>query len=926
MREMNYDVLAVSESWLNSSVTNAAVEIEGYKLTRLDRLRKTGGGVCLYTRSLLKVKRLNDMSSISDSGFHQLWVQIQLKRLRSIILCVVYRPDYCPVSCFFDDFMDKYSQALILGKDIVITGDLNCDLLKPRSREAVALYDLCSSVNLTQLIQEPTRVTETSSTLIDVMMTSNIGFVEESGVLQSHISDHYLVYATFKLKLPKLIPHFVKVRSYRKYESHRFLSDLEQVPWHDIALIDDANEMLDQFNNSFLEVLEWHAPVKTVKIKHRRCPFVDSQIKECMRDRDRLLKRARCIGSSVDWEIYRVSRQLVKTRLRKAEEDYIKKELKGCQKTSSKWKVIRDFIPRREKTQRVYTKDLKEVVDNFNNFFTSVGAKASEASKTLIDLHHLPLSTDINARQEIFEWDMFQFHSVSTYEIHKIVMSFPSNKAPGYDRVSMSVIKDALPCILPILTDIVNRSLLSSVFPAAWKTSEVVPLLKEGDHEVANNNRPISLLPAASKICERVALNQLTTYMSNKKRLNEHQSGNRKQHSCETLHVLTADSVLEAMDAKKLTILVLLDLSKAFDSIDHAKLLTKLQTLGVSRSTLEWFRSYLLERRQYVRIGAETSGFGYLSHGVPQGSILGPALFNIYLNDLSSIPKFGGLESFVDDSKLYLSFPIADVCNVVEQINEDLFNIAGWCCHNSLLINPGKTKLLVFGTRQMLKKLPNDFHVVLLGKNIFPSSSAQDLGLQVDCTLSYDEHITNTVSSCTGSLCQINRVKHLLDTSTLENVVNALVFSRLYYCSSVWSNTAKKNIVKLQKVQNFAARIITGARKFDHITPVLKELNWLPVDSVLKYKDGILAFKCVKGLAPNYLSERFITRSLVHNRNTRNKDGLNIPACRSASGQRTFLYRAISLWNSLPREITDTSSLRTFKKGLRKLLFNSCFS
>ena len=259
---------------------------------------------------------------------------------------------------------------------------------------------------------------------------------------------------------------------------------------------------------------------------------------------------------------------------------------------------------------------------------------------------------------------------------------------------------------------------------------------------------------------------------------------------------------------------------------------------------------------------------------------------------------------------------------MVQQINKDLQKIASWCCHNSFLINPEKTKLLVLGTRQMLQRLPADFHVTLLGKKVTPSSSARDLGLQVDCTLSYDEHVTQTVSSCIGSLCQINRVKHLFDARTLQRVINALVFSRLYYCSPVWSNTSKKNILKLQKVQNFAGRIITGTRKFDHITPVLRELRWLPVSSYLRYTLGVLAFKCVKGLAPSYLCDRFKTRATLHDRNTRYKDSLNIPAYKSASGQRTFLYRATNLWNSLPRALINSASLQIFKRELKEFLFS----
>ena len=219
---------------------------------------------------------------------------------------------------------------------------------------------------------------------------------------------------------------------------------------------------------------------------------------------------------------------------------------------------------------------------------------------------------------------------------------------------------------------------IDSVCPSDWKIFEITSLL--------------------NLLCKRVAMNQLTSYLNNKERLTEHQSGNKKLPSCEMLNVMMTDKALEVMDAKKLTLVVLLDLSKAFDGLDHSKLLAKLKTLGVGCTPLEWFGNYFSGHQQYVRIGGEASSLGAISHGVPQGSLLGPALFTIYINDLPNILKFGSLESYVDDLKLYLSFSVKDTCSVVQEINDHLSKIASWCCYNSLLINLDKTKLMLLGT------------------------------------------------------------------------------------------------------------------------------------------------------------------------------------------------------------------------------------
>ena len=263
----------------------------------------------------------------------------------------------------------------------------------------------------------------------------------------------------------------------------------------------------------------------------------------------------------------------------------------------------------------------------------------------------------------------------------------------------------------------------------------------------------------------------------------------------------------------------------------------------------------------------------------------------------------------MDDTKPYLSF----------QLNQDLVLFRNWCLNNFLLLNAGKSKLMVFGSRQMVSKL-QDFSVNLLGEALVPVESAKDLRLTLDGNLTFDEHIVKTVSSCVSILYQINRVKHTFDRQTLITIINFLVFGKLFYCSNVWSNTSQTNINKLQAVQNFACRIVSGTHKFDHVTPILKQLRWLPVAKQLEYRGAIMTFKCMAGYAPKYLSSKFSKRLEISQRKTRNCDNLNIPFCKLSTGQRSFHYHTAKLWNALETNLKNVDSLNSFKRQLKNYL------
>ena len=290
--ENDFDILTLSETWLNGSVDNSEISIPGYTIKRLDRQNKTGGGICVFIKEIYKVKQLSKLSSISSGGFHQLWLSIQINKYKSFIVCTAYRPPDCPLDCFDQELSESLISALTPGKDIFILGDLNCNVLDISDGNARALLDFCSTFNLTQVIKQPTRRTDLSETLIDVIIVTNKYLVKTSGVRPVTISDHDLVFITLNLKRRRLKPVYVIRRSYKHYDAGAFARDIAEAPWSVVESFDDVDEKLDAFHLLFDPTLDQHAPIRRVKLRTRPNPFVTDEIKSLMKTRDNWRKQA----------------------------------------------------------------------------------------------------------------------------------------------------------------------------------------------------------------------------------------------------------------------------------------------------------------------------------------------------------------------------------------------------------------------------------------------------------------------------------------------------------------------------------------------------------------------------------------------------------------------------------------------------------
>ena len=405
--------------------------------------------------------------------------------------------------------------------------------------------------------------------------------------------------------------------------------------------------------------------------------------------------------------------------------------------------MLNRCLPRKDQPLST-TEDHFSQANKFNQFDTSVGLSAASRAKAVAEEHNFYTFNQessccpINNSPQDVQCSLFEFQSVTEEEVGKIIRSLPSNKAPGLDKVTARVLKDSLPTTLSAITNPVNTSFSSNTFARAWKLAEVMPLVKSGDADEPSNTRPISLLPIMSKVCERAAHSQFTNFLDQNEKIAKLQNGNRKLHSTETALLYFTDEILKNMDDKKVSVIVLLDMSKAFDSICHDLMLSKLGRIGVANAACNWFRSYLSERNQVVNIANCISDPLPLSVGVPQGSIVGPVLFTLYVNDLLSVPKHCQAMGYVDDTKIFLGLPPSQISDAVIALNKDLSDIATWCCMNSLLINPDKTKLLVIGVPQLMRTLPSIPLVKLFGKEIEPVTVTKDLGVMIDSFLSYN--------------------------------------------------------------------------------------------------------------------------------------------------------------------------------------------
>ena len=523
----------------------------------------------------------------------------------------------------------------------------------------------------------------------------------------------------------------------------------------------------------------------------------------------------------------------------------------------------------------------------------------------------------------------FDFEPVTSESVCKIINSAPS-KSNGLDPVPTHMVKSTSEPLSVNISNIVQASLKEGNVPQSLKIALVTPVIKKAslDRNIMKNYRPISNLAFIGKVLEKVVASQLHNHLSTNGLLEPYQSAYCAGCSTETALLRVHNDVIVALSKGRAVLLVLLDLSAAFDTVDHDLLIAELAGLGMGGTVLQWFRSYLTGRVQHVCIGNNRSDAKTLTCGVPQGSVLGPILFTTYTSSLGSLLRRQNImyHLYADDTQLYLTFhpsSAIETSQVVSQMEACVSLVKQWMSSHFLKMNDSKTEVLVITSNRCRTNMP--IPSINIGEH--PIDVSQD-ARNIDSHFQMVTHIKAICRKSYWSLKNISRLRQYVNQEALKKLVHATITSNLDYCNSLLLGLPKQSISMLQRVQNSAARVITSAnyKQQESVTPLLKDLHWLPIDKRVEFKVLVIVYKCIHGLAPAYLEE--LLKIKVNTRDLRSSNRLELdpPFTRSALAyERAFSYAGPRLWNKLPCTIKESSSINVFKSNLKTHLFKEAF-
>ena len=902
-------VLGFCETKLSDG-TDSLCSLPGFDLF-FNNNRSNSGGVALFVRESLYASRVEDLC-IMNADIETIFIEFKLGSRKEIYGVVYRRP-----KGNFEEFISKMELILnrVKNTNCNIAGDFNLNLLNYENNTNVQDYvELMMCKRFYPCINRPTRVAKKSATIIDHIWTNQPHISRQNGILVHKESDHFCI---FSLILKRIVDEYdEKEITYRDYNNvdHDVLNNALRDKFSNFAIQSDVNQSYNQFSNKIKSVINELCPIKVKKVKNvkTKSPWMTNEILSLIKAKNNMYKKYARKPITYG-EQYRHMRNDLNCRIKVAKKRYYNQLLQESTGNSKQlWKILNGILNNKSNKATVIDsliyddneiEEPKDIVNVLINHFVSVGERL---------VTNIP-DENISHMTHMGDYCMhdFKFRPVTSEEVTKVIKDLKDSSA-GFDSINIKIIKASTTVLSPIIKQIINQSFEEGIFPEELKTARLIPLFKSGNRKLPENYRPISILPSISKIIERIVYNQLFDHLTFCKILINEQFGFRPNRSPQKAILKLLDYIIKALDDNEACVGVFLDLSKAFDALDHSILLDKLEHYGVRTLELSWFRSYLYNRKQFVELNNMKSEEKIVKYGVPQGSTLGPLLFLLYVNDLVNVSKLLFFILFADDTNLLMSDK--NINNLCIKLNVELKSVNSWLNANKLTKNMDKTHAVSFSRGN------EDIDVnIVLDNQILPfKEETKFLGTRIDKNLKWKSHVTYVRNKVSKIIGVISKVKRLITTNAMRVLYHSLVLPYLQYCILAWGTATKNTINALNIIQKRLIRTMCHANPFDHTNDMFKNLKILKLNDIHKHE----TMKFIHNEIQNPVAFPFRFVGQIHEVNTRGRNNLRPPRFKSNLSKKFVTYNGCIIWNMIPLSTRNLTNKTTFKIKTKKDLLD----
>ena len=923
--ENKVDIVILIETWLTPESVKR-LSVPGYSYYGKTRKNRKGGGVGFLISEGLSFKLREDLISI-NTVTENCHIEL-LDTDKKIIVSALYRPPNTDVN----DFLLQYNSIFnkLPNYDVIVGVDHNLNLLKYYEHSGTRNFmELLIDLEHYPCLTRPTRITHHSATLIDnIFVSKRLHCMQHSGIVTCDLSDHLPGITIFnRIKAKTIVP---KTKIKRNLSTKKLAKIVEKLHEIDFTFIEegtDIDQVAELFHNEIVSTIDMISPEReiTVSTKHTHSePWITKGLRKCATKQLKLYRTFlshRSVGSCEKYKQYRSAFKKIK---RRAKQDYyFEKCIEFKSNTKKLWQMINNITgQQRDKTciieslkiDNLVINDKTAIANTMCKYFSSIGMTYANR----IQCGNTTLIEYLNKIKRN-EKSIYMYPTNQT-EVRTILNNLASKSSSGWDGISNKLLKAIKDPLVEPLAKIFNLSIKQGKFPSLFKLADVIPLFKSGMKTEKNNYRPISLLVTMSKILEKIIYKRVYDFLNTTNQIYQSQYGFRTKHSCEHAVQELLGKILKGYENSQYTAAVFLDLSKAFDSLEHETLLRKLDIYGVRGIANNWFESYLCDRNIRVKCNTGTSlntysDYNTVNYGVPQGSCLGPLLFLTFCNDLPLNLTFCNAILFADDTTLYKSN--SNLRYLEWCICEELKQLSDWFKANKLTLNLGKSCCILFDRG---KDVRAKFELNIENVTIPIKECTKFLGVWIDRKLSWGKHVDTIVLKIKRNMHLLRTSRNLLNHRTKKLILYAHVVSHINYCLSVWGNMIneqQKN--RLENILRKCVVLVTNTSEHS----ILSVKNMITLGN---YKFG---YKLVKELLPPAIMECTLSdhsgKSLrkSHQYQTRAKNIPNYPNIKYKKYKDSIFCKGPMEFSSLTKEVRDANTLSYFVKCCKKLLLTS---